>query len=464
MQSGYWSEFLGSDTQTDMPRDADSKSEDVIVPLQEESVSIEPRTVEGDTVRLTVRTKTREHVVDEELKRTEVEIKRVPIGRIVDAAPPVRTEGDTIIVPVMEEVVVVERRLLLKEEIILQRVHATERHRENVPLREQEAVIVREPKDTASAPPSQGDKPLILCDEGERPMINETIVAVFDREADAAAAVAELHKAGVPPNAITQHAQNSMTRGSETSVVPPREPSFWERWFGGGEPYGYKHDTTVYNRSLANGSTVITVQTEEQYLTKVMDILERHDPVDIDERGAGYHDVDPVTSANEVTEASTIRSDPAMRSSLANDIPAERTAPRAADEETLPLAEETVALGKRAINRGTTRIRRYVVETPVEEQVTLRSESVSVQRRPVTDSRPATDANFSDKVVEVTETDEEPVVSKTARVKEEVVIHKDASERTETVRDTVRREEAEVTNDAAEPSTAPDVTTRPPKF
>ena len=104
------------------------------------------------------------------------------------------------------------------------------------------------------------------------------------------------------------------------------------------------------------------------------------------------------------------------------------------------------------------------METPIEEQVTLHSESVSVQRRPVTDSRPATDANFSDKVVEVTETDEEPVVSKTARVKEEVVIHKDASERTETVRDTVRREEAEVTNDAAEPSTAPDVTTRPPKF
>jgi stress response protein YsnF len=171
LRFGYWFEFFGSHTQTDMPRDADSKSDDIIVPLQAESVSIDPRTVEGDTIRLTVRTKTRDHVVDEELKRTNVEIKRVPIGRIVDAAPPVRTEGDTIIVPVMEEIVVVERRLLLKEEIVLHRVHTFERHRENVPLREQEAVIVREPKGIASAPPSQGDKPIILRDEGERPMI-----------------------------------------------------------------------------------------------------------------------------------------------------------------------------------------------------------------------------------------------------------------------------------------------------
>ena len=84
----------------------------------------------------------------------------------------------------------------------------------------------------------------------------------------------------------------------------------------------------------------------------------------------------------------------------------------------------------------------------------MRSESVSVERRPVTDSRPVTDANFTDKVVEMTETDEEAVVAKTARVKEELVIHKDTDERVETVRDTVRREEAEVTKDAG-PSELP---------
>ena len=61
--------------------------------------------------------------------------------------------------------------------------------------------------------------------------------------------------------------------------------------------------------------------------------------------------------------------------------------------------------------------------------------------------RPITDADFTDKVVEMTETSEEAVVSKAARVREEVVIHKEATERTETVRDTVRREDVEITKE-----------------
>ncbi|HEX4211448.1 MAG TPA: YsnF/AvaK domain-containing protein [Candidatus Binataceae bacterium] len=433
-------------------------SGDVALPLYAEDVAVARRTVEQGGVRVSVETNTREHLVDEQVTNTRVEVKRIPIGRTVQAAPPVRTEGDTIIIPVLEETIVVERRLVLKEEIILRRVRTTEPYRENVTLREQEAVIVRVPKNPAPAPPSQADKPIILPDEGKRPMTNEIIVAVFDREADAAAAVAELHNAGVPPNAVTQHVRNSMTRASETSAVPPREPSFWERWFGG-EPE-HKRDTAVYNRSLEDGSTIVTVHAEEQYLNKVMDILQRHDPVDIDERGAGYVDIGAVTSADNVAQAATIQSDPAARSSAASDIPDERDAARSSDEKTLPLAEETLAVGKRAINRGTTRVRRYVVETPVEEQVKLRSETVAVERHPVTGSRPVSDASFTDKVVEMTETDEEPVVSKRARVKEEVVIHKDTDERVETVRDTVRREEAEVTKDAADGLAKADLTER----
>jgi uncharacterized protein (TIGR02271 family) len=77
----------------------------------------------------------------------------------------------------------------------------------------------------------------------------------------------------------------------------------------------------------------------------------------------------------------------------------------------------------------------------------LRNETVSVERRPVTDARPVTNADFTDKVIEMTETDEEAVISKTARVKEEVVIRKDATERTETVRETVRREDVEITKE-----------------
>jgi stress response protein YsnF len=74
------------------------------------------------------------------------------------------------------------------------------------------------------------------------------------------------------------------------------------------------------------------------------------------------------------------------------------------------LAEESLAVGKRAVSGGTTRVRRYVVETPVEEQVALQDEKVVVDRRPVTGGQPV--ATFTDKIIEMTETHEEPVISK----------------------------------------------------
>ena len=92
-----------------------------------------------------VSTVTREHerLVDEVLNHERVEIERVPIGRPVDAIPPVRQEGDTTIMSVVEETIIVERRLILKEEIRIRRLRVSERHQETVVLRKQEAVIAR---------------------------------------------------------------------------------------------------------------------------------------------------------------------------------------------------------------------------------------------------------------------------------------------------------------------------------
>jgi uncharacterized protein (TIGR02271 family) len=145
-----------------MTRQAGPDNQDAVIPLYADSVSIDRREVEGDTIRVTVQTNTREQVIDEKLAHTRVEIERRPIGRPIDAAPPVRTEGDTIIIPVIEEIVVVERRLVLKEEIILRRLHTTERHQESVVLREQEAVIERsEPDEQASRSEAQAPEQLL---------------------------------------------------------------------------------------------------------------------------------------------------------------------------------------------------------------------------------------------------------------------------------------------------------------
>ena len=93
-----------------------------------------------------------------------------------------------------------------------------------------------------------------------------------------------------------------------------------------------------------------------------------------------------------------------------------------------------------------TRVRRYVVETPVEREVTLHGERVTIEhRKPVDRSLPEGHA-FEERTVEVHETEEVPVAQKSARVVEEVAIRKEETERTETVRDTVRREEVEVSS------------------
>ena len=121
--------------------------------------------------------------------------------------------------------------------------------------------------------------------------------------------------------------------------------------------------------------------------------------------------------------------------------------PSSGHEDVIPLAEENIEVGKRMVDHGTTRIRRYVVETPVEREVTLRGERVTIEhRRPVETSVPG--HAFEERTVEVHETEEVPVVEKTARVVEEVAIRKEETERRETVRDTVRREEVEVTDNA----------------
>src|SRR4029450_5759590 len=86
-------------------------------------------------------------------------------------------------------------------------------------------------------------------------------------------------------------------------------------------------------------------------------------------------------------------------------------------EEAIPIVEEQLRVSKREVDRGRVRVRSYVVETPVQEQVTLREEHVDVERRAV--DRPVTDADhlLQERVVEATETDEEAVLSKEARVK-----------------------------------------------
>jgi uncharacterized protein (TIGR02271 family) len=111
----------------------------------------------------------------------------------------------------------------------------------------------------------------------------------------------------------------------------------------------------------------------------------------------------------------------------------------------IPVVEEELQIGKRTIRRGAVRVYSRVIDKPVEDEIELREERVHVERRPV--DRPVGSGELGrlrDQSIEISETAEEPVVQKRARVKEEVVVGKETKTRTEKVRDTVRRTEVEV--------------------
>jgi uncharacterized protein (TIGR02271 family) len=131
------------------------ESNDLVLPLLVEDIAVSRRRVETAVVRVATVTQTRDQVVTEPLMRERIEVEHAPVGRFVESVPPVREDGDVTIIPVMEEVVVVERRLFLKEEVRVRRVRTTQRHTETVHLREQEAVVTRTPVGPRSAPPTE---------------------------------------------------------------------------------------------------------------------------------------------------------------------------------------------------------------------------------------------------------------------------------------------------------------------
>ena len=130
---------------------------ETVIPLVAEEVAVAKQVVETGRVQVSRVTHAREQLIDELLAHETVEIDRTPIGRQIDAMPAVRDEGDTIVIPIVEEVLVIERRLLLKEEVQVRvwRVRSTERHQESVILRHHEAVVTHLPVE----PPAAGAGP-----------------------------------------------------------------------------------------------------------------------------------------------------------------------------------------------------------------------------------------------------------------------------------------------------------------
>jgi len=124
----------------------------VVVPVMAEEAVIGKRRVESGKVRVHKTVRSTEKVVDEPVVREEVHVERVAINRPIDAPVGPRQEGDTLIVPLLEEVLVVEKRLILKEEIRITRRRVEQRSSQTVTLRTEEATVERVDAQGRAAP------------------------------------------------------------------------------------------------------------------------------------------------------------------------------------------------------------------------------------------------------------------------------------------------------------------------
>jgi len=328
--------------------------------------------------------------------------------------------------------------------------------------------------------------------------MDNTVVGVYDSYAQAQNAMNELLSAGFSRSDVQLNPDSDRTTatpGNTTSAETHESHggsgigNFFRSLFGMDDEAEHRD---VYSEAVRRGSCVLTVNaSSEEQRDRAADIMNRYDPIDIDERSStwrsqgwsGYDESAPMYTDSEIEKDRTLygqgrdmsRNDAGMGMSgdtmrdsttaqhlagvgdttrdhdhattqnLSGDMTQDRTTMRDQDTTRIPVIEEELKVGKRMVQRGGVRIFTRVHETPVNEQVQLREEHVRVERHAV--DQPASEADlaaFKEGSVELREMGEEAVVSKSARVVEEVVVGKEVTQQTQDINDTVRRTDVDV--------------------
>jgi stress response protein YsnF len=260
-------------------------------------------------------------------------------------------------------------------------------------------------------------------------IMSVTVIGAFDSWQDASQFKQALIKSGFAESAIRTTPSND--KYATSTHLGEEDKGFWQNLkeaFGTDEET--RHEAGYYAEATRRGSTLVQVEAPENQAVQVTQLMRQYRAVDVQGRAeqwkkagwTGYQENAAPLTADQIQHA------------------------RKEDAAVVPVVEEQLSVGKRTVEGGGVRIIRRVTERPVEEQVTLRKENVDVQRHAVDRELTGAEANtaFTDKTIELTETNEEAVVAKTARVVEEVEINRDVQQKTETVRDTVRRTDVDV--------------------
>jgi uncharacterized protein (TIGR02271 family) len=130
-----------SDNEKRPPEIGASRQDSQVLPAIEERLRVEKRPVDTGRVMIHKHVTSTESTVDEPLLRENYDVQHVPVNRIIDHPPEIRHEGDTTIIPVLEEVLVVEKRLILREELHIVRRREEHRDPQKVTLRKENVEV-----------------------------------------------------------------------------------------------------------------------------------------------------------------------------------------------------------------------------------------------------------------------------------------------------------------------------------
>ena len=408
-------------------------ADDAKLTLLAEELSVGKETVETGRLRVSKETRTRDANIDATLFHEHAEVERLPIGRQIFEMPSIRQEGETTIIPVVEEVVHIERRLVLKEEVRITRRRTSERFQDRVTLRYQEAIIFRVQGQTQQADAGSADH-VSPTKTREQQMSYETLVAVYDTPDHADAAVKALKAAGFAGSDISVFDQSRLKAGKSTLSTGVREAGLWHRLFGGDV---HQHEADIYGQTVEDGGVVISVRVPDSEVAHATAVLDIHRPVDVHDRAvttgaapaAHVEAIEKKLDAVPLTATQKIAVSPKLA---------------AAQPDILRLAEEQLQVGKEMTETGRTRVRRFVTERDVSADVTLHEEHAEVLRKAISDPKYVGDIDWTDRTIEVVETKEHALVNKTARIVEEVALRKIGADHIETIRDKIRRQQVEV--------------------
>jgi uncharacterized protein (TIGR02271 family) len=117
------------------------RGEELVIPIVAEELDVSTRFTERVALRITKTVSERIETIDVPLMEERIEVDRVVVNRQVDTVPQVRYEGDVMIVPVVEEVLVTEKRLMLREELHIRKSQVVVSRRHEVSLRREEVHV-----------------------------------------------------------------------------------------------------------------------------------------------------------------------------------------------------------------------------------------------------------------------------------------------------------------------------------